>query len=184
MTEVFAPQYVGIALPPLVGALAEGWPGLAWGLLAGLLCAGVPAAVIALGVRRGRLDSVHLVARDSRKGPILVGLAAVLVGLLVLVSADAPVAVVASVAVLLGWALVLGSITLAWKISFHTAVSAGVVVVLAFLLPAPPVLLAGSPLVVLIGWARVRVTHHTVAQVVAGALAGGGVALAVFGGFR
>lgn len=126
VTDVFAPQYVAIVMPPLAGLLVEGWAGLAWGLLAAAVCAGVPAAVIAVGVRRGRLDSMHLVERKSRKGPMLAGFAAVVAGLAVLVLAEAPV-VVASAAVMLGWVLVMGPITLAWKISFHTAVSAGTI---------------------------------------------------------
>ncbi|MEV4374747.1 hypothetical protein AB0J71_47380 [Nonomuraea sp. NPDC049637] len=136
MTEVFAPQYVAIAMPPAAGLLAEGWRGLAWGLLAAALCAGVPAAVIAVGVRRGRLDSIHLVERASRKGPMAAGFAAVVAGLAVLAVLDAPGVVTASAAVMLVWVLVMGSITLWWKISFHTGVSAGTAVVLAHVLPA------------------------------------------------
>ncbi|MFG6197821.1 hypothetical protein [Nonomuraea sp. JJY05] len=172
MTEVFAPQYVAIVMPPAAGLLAEGWTGLAWGLLAAALCAGVPAAVIAVGVWRGRLDSIHLVERKSRKGPMLAGFVAVVVGLAVLVLLDAPRVVVASAAVMLAWVLVMGSITLLWKISFHTGVSAGSTVVLAFVLPALPVLVVGAVLVAVIGWARVRVSHHSAAQVMAGAVAG------------
>ncbi|MFI7229213.1 hypothetical protein ACIBO5_38860 [Nonomuraea angiospora] len=176
MTEVFAPQYVGIAMPPVVGLLAEGWPGLAWGLLAAAVCAGVPAAVIAVGVRRGRLDSIHLVERKARKGPMLIGLAAVVVGLTALAVLDAPRVVVASVAVMLAWVLVMGPITLVWKISFHTGVSAGTVVVLAYVLPAMPVLVVGAVLVAMIGWARVQVSHHTAAQALAGTMVGAAAA--------
>ncbi|WP_431921280.1 hypothetical protein [Nonomuraea jabiensis] len=176
VTEVFAPQYVGIAMPAVAGLLAEGWAGLAWGLLAAAVCAGVPAAVIAVGVRRGRLDSIHLIERKSRKGPMLIGLAAVVVGLTALTLLDAPRVVVASVAVMLAWVLAMGPITLGWKISFHTGVSAGTAVVLAYVLPALPVLLAGAVLVAVIGWARVQVSHHTAAQALAGAVMGAAAA--------
>ncbi|MFI7134099.1 hypothetical protein ACIBQ1_51090 [Nonomuraea sp. NPDC050153] len=172
VTEVFAPQYVGIAMPPVAGLLAEGWAGLAWGVLAAAVCAGVPATVIAVGVRRGRLDSIHLVERKSRKGPMLIGLATVVVGLIALALLDAPRAVVASVAVMLAWVLVMGPVTLLWKISFHTGVSAGTTVVLAHVLPAVPVLVVGAVVVAVIGWARVQVSHHTIAQALAGAVAG------------
>ncbi|MGW5688869.1 hypothetical protein [Nonomuraea sp. NPDC003754] len=178
VTEVFAPQYVAIAMPPVVGLLADGWAGLAWGLLAAALCAGVPTAVIALGVRRGRLDSIHVVERRSRKGPMLAGFVAVVAGLAVLVLLDAPDMVVATAAVMLGWVVVMGLITLAWKISFHAGVSAGTAVVLAQVLPALPVLLAGAVVVAVIGWARVRVSHHTPAQVLAGAVTGAAVSAA------
>ncbi|MGV9383455.1 hypothetical protein ACWDRB_47115 [Nonomuraea sp. NPDC003707] len=172
VTEMFAPQYVAIAMPPATGLLDAGWPGLAWGLLAAALCAGVPAAVIAVGVRRGRLDSIHLVERKSRKGPMAAGFAAVMVGLAVLAVLDAPRVVVASAAVMLAWVLVMGAITLWWKISFHTGVSAGTAVMLAHVLPAVPVLLVGALLVAAIGWARVQVSHHTPTQALAGAAAG------------
>ncbi|MFD8560592.1 hypothetical protein ACFV1N_25245 [Streptosporangium canum] len=154
----------------MAGGLAGGWSGAAWGLLASLVCAGIPAAVIALGVRRGRLDSVHLVDRTGRKGPMLAGLAAVVAGLVLLVVLGAPRLVTATAAVMLGWIVVLGAITLTWKISFHAGVSAGAVVVLAHVLPAAPTLVLGAILVVAIGWARVQVTHHTLAQTVAGAI--------------
>ncbi|MER6945784.1 hypothetical protein ABT294_17300 [Nonomuraea sp. NPDC000554] len=178
VTEVFAPQYVAIAMPPLAGLLAYGWAGLAWGLLAAALCAGAPAAVIAVGVRRGRLDSIHLVNRESRKGPMLAGFAAVIVGLAVLALLDAPRVVVSCAAVMLAWVLVMGLVTLVWKISFHTGVSAGSAVVLAHVLPALPVLVVGTVLVAVIGWARVRVSHHTPAQALAGAAAGAAAATA------
>jgi membrane-associated phospholipid phosphatase len=42
VTEVAAPQYVAIALPPVTGLLAHGWTGAAWGLPA--------AATLAVGV--------------------------------------------------------------------------------------------------------------------------------------
>jgi hypothetical protein len=142
----------------------------------------VPAGVIAVGVRWGRLDSIHLVERESRKGPMLAGLGAVVVGLIVLLALAAPTAVVGTAGVMLGWLLVMGPITLVWKISFHAGVSAGAVVVLAHLLPWLPVLAAGVVAVALIGWARVRVAHHTLGQVLAGVAAGGGVAWAVFAG--
>ncbi|GAA2881389.1 hypothetical protein GCM10010517_44290 [Streptosporangium fragile] len=179
VTEVFAPQYVALLLPPVAGGLAHGWAGAAWGLLAAALCAGIPAGVIAVGVRRGRLDSMHLVDRRSRKGPMLAGLVAVVVGLVLLAVLDAPAIVTATAAVMLGWVLVMGPITLLWKISFHTGVSAGATVVLAHILPPALTLVVGALLVAVIGWARVRVTHHTPAQAVAGAVGGAGVAWGV-----
>ncbi|MEU8382288.1 hypothetical protein [Streptosporangium sp. NPDC048865] len=179
VTEVAAPQYVVLALPPVAGLLAHGWAGALWGLLAAAVCVAVPVGVIAVGVRRGRLDSMHLVDRSSRTKPMLVGLVTVAAGLVLLAVLDAPAIVTATAAVMLGWVLVLGSITLKWKISFHTGVAAGAAVVLAHVLPAAATLAVGAVLVGLIGWARVRVSHHTPAQVVAGAVAGAVVAWAV-----
>ena len=43
VTGLFAPQVLVIGLPPIVGLLADGRPGAAWGLVASALCGGVPA---------------------------------------------------------------------------------------------------------------------------------------------
>ncbi|GAA2788856.1 hypothetical protein [Nonomuraea dietziae] len=178
ITELFAPQHVALALPLVAGVLAEGWPGLAWGVLTALLCAGVPAVVIAIGVRRGRLDSKHLVQRSGRKVPMLAGLVAVVGGLALLIALDASRVAIATAAVMLGWVLVMGLITVWWKISFHTGVFAGASVVVAAVTHWEPVLLACGLIVVGIGWARVRIAHHTLAQVVAGVVVGSAVAWA------
>ncbi|PZG05683.1 hypothetical protein C1J01_43135 [Nonomuraea aridisoli] len=132
----------------------------------------MPAAVIALGVRSGRLDSHHIVDRARRTGPLLAAAAAVLVALALLILLGAPTLLVATVTAMLIALGVTVPITLRWKISFHAAVSAGTVVVLTDVLPAWPAALAGGAVVALVCWARVRLTHHTAAQVVAGAVVG------------
>ncbi|MEU1391032.1 MULTISPECIES: hypothetical protein [unclassified Nonomuraea] len=184
VTNLLAPQVLVIVMPPAVGLLAQGWAGAAWGLVASAFCGGVPAAVIALGVRSGRLDSHHIVDRARRTGPLLAAVAAVLVALALLVVLGAPRLLVATVTAMLVALAVTVPITTRWKISFHAAVSAGTVVVLAHVLPAVPVAIAGAAVVALVCWARVRLAHHTWAQVAAGAVAGTlttWVTLALFG---
>lgn len=185
VTNLLAPQVLVIAMPPLVGLLAQGWIGAAWGLVASAFCGGVPAAVIAVGVRSGRLDSHHIVDRSRRTGPLLAAVAAVLVALALLVVMGAPTLLVATVTAMLAALAVTVPVTLRWKISFHAAVSAGTVVVFAHVLPAWPAGIAGAAVVALVCWARVRLAHHTWAQVVAGAVVGTvttWVTLAAFGG--
>ncbi|MEV0383850.1 hypothetical protein [Nonomuraea sp. NPDC050643] len=172
VTNLLAPQVLVIVMPPVVGLLAQGWSGAAWGLVASAFCGGVPAAVIAVGVRSGRLDSHHIVDRARRTGPLLAAVAAVLVALALLVVMGAPTLLVATVTAMLVALAVTVPITLRWKISFHAAVSAGTVVVFTHVLPAWPAAIAGAAVVALVCWARVRLAHHTVAQVVAGAVAG------------
>ncbi|GAA2852657.1 hypothetical protein GCM10010517_10370 [Streptosporangium fragile] len=172
VTGLFAPQVLVIGLPPLVGLVADGPQGAVWGLMASALCGGVPAAVILAGVRSGRLDSHHLVDRASRTRPLLVAVASVIVALAVMVALDAPRLMVATVTAMLAALAVTVPITLKWKISFHAAVSAGTVVVLAHVLPAVPTLVAGALIVGTVCWARVRLTHHTPAQVAAGTVIG------------
>ncbi|GII65501.1 hypothetical protein Skr01_55860 [Sphaerisporangium krabiense] len=179
VTEVFAPQVLVIGLPPVVGLISDGWPGFWWGLVASALCGGIPAGVIALGVRAGRLDSRHIVDRSRRTGPLLVAVAAVLAALVLLAALGAPRLLVSTVAAMLAGLAVTVPVTLRWKISFHAAVSAGTVLVLSRVLPATPTLAAGGLVVILVCWARVRLTHHTYAQVAAGAVAGAASAWAV-----
>ncbi|MFI7612808.1 hypothetical protein ACIBP6_16420 [Nonomuraea terrae] len=172
VTDLLAPQVLVIVMPPVVGLLAQGWTGAAWGLVASALCGGIPAAVIALGVRSGRLDSHHIVDRARRTGPLLAAAAAVLVALALLILLGAPTLLVATVTAMLIALGVTVPITLRWKISFHAAVSAGTVVVLTDVLPPWPAALIGGAVVALVCWARVRLTHHTAAQVAAGAAVG------------
>ncbi|GAA3103881.1 hypothetical protein [Streptosporangium carneum] len=184
VTGVFAPQLLVIVLPPVVGLMADGWPGAWWGLGASALCGGIPAGVILAGVRSGRLDSHHLVDRASRTRPLLVAVGAVLVALALLVWLGAPRLLVATVTAMLAALAVTVPVTLRWKISFHAAVSAGTVVVLSRVLPAAPTLAAGALVVATVCWARVRLGHHTSAQVAVGALVGfctAWVTLGVFG---
>ena len=70
------------------------------------------------------------------------------------------------------------AITLTWKISFHAAVAAGALGILA--LAFGQAALLAAPLLGLIGWARVRLGAHTPAQVYAGVLIGGPIVAAAF----
>ena len=63
------------------------------------------------------------------------------------------------------------AISLVWKVSIHTAVTAGAVVVTA--LDFGTGSLTGTvPLLALVSWSRVRLGDHTTGQVAAGALSG------------
>ncbi|WP_327085317.1 hypothetical protein OIE66_23490 [Nonomuraea sp. NBC_01738] len=172
VTDLFAPQVLVIGMPPAVGFLAQGWTGAAWGLFASVLCGGVPAAVIAAGVRSGRLDSHHIVDRARRTGPLLSAVAAVVLALVLLIALGAPTLLVATVTAMLAALAVTVPITLRWKISFHAAVCAGTAVVLAHVLPPAPTALFGGLVLALVCWARVRLAHHTLGQVLAGAMVG------------
>ena len=107
------------------------------------------------------------------------GLAALSVatGVVVLLVAGAPREITALQVAVLVTVAVATAITLVWKISFHTAVVAAAASVLT--------LLGGSwwalswLAVPVVGWARIVLRAHTVAQVVAGLVVGAGVTTAV-----
>ncbi|MEU1880889.1 hypothetical protein ABZ470_26580 [Streptosporangium sp. NPDC020072] len=138
----------------------------------------MPAVVIFGGVRQGWFGDWHIGERSQRPKLVAVIVVLVFVALALLVVLGAPRMMVACVAIMLATLAVVGPITLHWKISFHTAVASGAVVMLAWILPAVPMLVIGGVVVASIGWARVVILDHTSAQVLAGAAAGG-VATAV-----
>jgi hypothetical protein len=73
---------------------------------------------------------------------------------------------------------VLALITTVWKISIHCAVASGSVTILALMYG--PLVLCGYALVALLGWARVAVRDHSVAQVMAGSVLGAAAAAAAY----
>ncbi|MGI5281719.1 hypothetical protein ACQEVF_59260 [Nonomuraea polychroma] len=162
-----------MSLPLVVGAVSSGWTGFGWGVLAAALCGGIPAVVIFGGVRRGWFGDWHIGERSQRPKLVAVIVTLVVLALTLLVVLGAPMVMVACVAIMLATLAVVGPITLVWKISFHTAVAAGSVVMLAWVLPWPLLAFAvGGVVVALIGWARAEIRDHTPAQVLAGAAAG------------
>ncbi|GAB2468053.1 hypothetical protein GCM10027187_40300 [Streptosporangium sandarakinum] len=165
-------MWIVMGLPLVVGAVTSGWTGFGWGALAAGLCGGVPAVVIFGGVRRGWFGDWHIGERSQRPKLVAVIVALVVLTLALLMVLGAPAVMVASVAIMLATLAVVGPITLRWKISFHSAVAAGAVVMLTAVLPAAPVLVAGAVAVALIGWSRIVLGDHTVRQVLAGAAAG------------
>ncbi len=180
LTEVFAPAPTVAVLLLVVAwrSAPTAAESLKWGLLAALFASLIPLGYILRGVRRRRLSDHHVGVREQRPLPLLVGVASVLVGLALLAAWGAPrdlVALVAAMAVGLATSLL---VTLVWKVSVHTAVVAGAVVILVLVFG--PALVALAPLVTLVGWARVEVGDHSPAQVVAGAGLGATVAAVVF----
>ncbi|MFI0423443.1 phosphatase PAP2 family protein [Spongiactinospora sp. 9N601] len=173
MTELFAPAHLVIGLPLIVGAITGGWAGIGWGALAAGLCGGIPLIVITAGVRSGRFVDKHITDRAHRPWLIGVIFTLVIITMTLMVTLGAPPVMVAGVAAMLVTLAVTGPITFWWKISFHTAVAAGSVVMLAWILPPVPVYAAGVVLTAAIAWSRVVIRDHTPAQTIAGALGGG-----------
>ena len=69
-----------------------------------------------------------------------------------------------------------------WKMSIHAGVAAGTATTLIAVYG--PRALLGVPLVLLACWARVRLSAHTTAQVIVGALVGALIAATVFPALR
>lgn len=180
LTEALAPSNLAAVL-----LLTVAWryapstrQAVAWGLLAVLFAAVIPMGYVVRGVRQKRWTDHHIREREKRAKPLAFGLASVAVGILALALLGAPRELTALV-VAMGVGLATGLlVTLVWKISIHVASAAGTVTIL-FLVFGPAMLVLASA-VAAIGWARVEVRAHTVAQTIAGALHGAAVAGIVF----
>jgi hypothetical protein len=135
-----------------------------------LFVAVLPAVFIGYGVRRGRWADRNVGARRARL--IVLGFitASIAAGLSLLILLGAPRVLTGYLAFMLGSVASLALVTVWWKISIHCAVASGSVAILAF--SYGPLVLCGYALVGLLGWARVAMADHTIAQVVAGALLG------------
>ena len=172
ITEVLAPWVIVLVLP-----LGVAWQAtrttsgtLLWGFVVSVTSSLLPMLVILWGARTGRWDGHHVRNREGRLVPFLalIGLSSTGLGLLVLGGAPWPMTALdlSMITTLLAtWA-----ITAKWKISMHTAVAGGAVVMLTT--TYDPRLWVLTLLVIAIGWSRVWVGDHTPAQVVGGVLVG------------
>jgi len=102
--------------------------------------------------------------------------------LIVLVAGGAPRMLTGYLAFMLASVAALALVTMAWKISIHCAVASGSVAILA--LTYGPLVLPGYVLVALLGWSRVALKDHTVAQVLAGSVLGAGAAVLAYAALR
>jgi membrane-associated phospholipid phosphatase len=178
--EVFAPGVLVALLLLVVGWEAGSAPGVSrwWGLPAALFAAGIPMAYVFRGVRRGRFTDHHIAEREHRRGPLLFGAASVIAGTAALVALGAPREIVALLVAGMAGLVVFLVVTAFWKMSIHAGVAAGTVAVLTAVYG--PWALTGALLVPLIGWSRVRLKAHTLAQVVAGTVVGALIGGTVF----
>jgi membrane-associated phospholipid phosphatase len=126
----------------------------------------------------------HLLYERRTRGPLyLVGWLSILVCLAVVVTFQAPRALIASIATLAVWApLQLAINARVTKISTHAAVAAGCFTGLVVLGKAGPPLVEAAllALVIITLWARVVTRNHTVSQVIYGALLGAGLVFVIF----
>lgn len=177
LTEVCAPWLV-----LTVGSVHLGYRAgsTGWGLATAAGLGVVPQSAIAWRVRRKALSDHHVTRREERP-LVIVGIAASVATLLAAQqhrgAPDELRRMTRAALIALG---VAGTATLRVKVSFHTAVLAGVVAVLAReLSPRYWRLLGLAPLV---AWARVRISHHTPVETALGAAIG--VACGYLGGGR
>lgn len=173
-TEILAPWVWVLCLPLAVAWRATGHVGqtLLWGLVVGITGSVIPMAVIVRGARRGRWQGHHVTDRAGRLIPFLACITSLGAGGAILLIGHAPHQMIALAMSMFATLIAALAITfgLHWKVSMHTAVSAGAVVIL--MTAYSPWLAVLAPAVGLIGWSRVSLGDHTTAQVTVGTLVG------------
>ncbi|WP_152471465.1 phosphoesterase PA-phosphatase [Nocardiopsis gilva] len=180
VSEVLAPWTVIPVMGLLIGldAAPTTLQGLLWGGLAILFGAVFPMGFVLLGVKRGSWSDHHVPDRAVRRWPLAVSALSSAGGLAVLTLLGAPQEMIA---LTVGWTValvVMAVITVAarWKISMH---SMAITIATTGLAAVHPAAVATWPLVLLVGWSRLHLRHHTLTQLVAGALVGA-AAMVVF----
>lgn len=169
---MFQPPVV-VTLQLLISPVVEaGFPGtIGYGALAALFVCVLPLLVLLGLVRLGKVTDHHVSNRKQRAPVLLMALGFVAAGLVVLQAANAPRSVMVMVLAIIAGIVVLAAVSPVWKISGHAAaVSSAAVICVLMMGPAwlPLVLLVPA-----VGWSRVVLRAHTLAQVVAGSLFGG-----------
>lgn len=127
-----------------------------------------PLAALYSLSKEGVIPDLYASDRKTRVIPFLVVLVLYSLGAVGLAVARAPAIITALMLCYLGNSVIMMLITLKWKISIHMAGVTGPATALIYWLGviAVPFLLIAIP----VGWARVRLRAHNVAQVTAGAV--------------
>jgi membrane-associated phospholipid phosphatase len=162
----------------LIGWHADGRAGIGWGLLAALFTAVLPTLFISYGIRHGRWSDRNVGARRPRLAVLAFSAGSVAAGLILLAVGGAPHLLTGYLAFMLASVALLAAVTTVWKISIHCAVASGSVVILA--LSFGPLVWPAYALVALLGWSRVALKEHTVAQVIVGSVLGAGAAAVAY----
>ena len=180
VTELFAPAQTAIVLLILVAvhSAPSAASATASGLIAAVLVGVVPYWYVRRGVRQGRWANHHVPQREQRRRPLLAALTSAACGLVVLLLLGAARELLALIAAMCVGLAVSVAVSHFWKMSIHTAVVSGAAVVLGIVFG--PIAYAAWLVVASVGWSRVEVGDHTLAQVLAGGAIGAAVAGAAF----
>jgi len=132
-------------------------------------------------VRSGKLDGLFTSIRGQRTKIYLLAGVYASVGCVILLYFKAPLILVATAVAGLSAVVIFVSINLWWKISLHTAFIAAFVA--ALVISYGWIAAVALVLVPLVGWSRVELKRHSLAQVVTGAILAALIIVIVFYSF-
>ncbi len=179
-SNIFNPFLIGLVLILLVSyeATSSVFEAIKWSLLLTALSI-LPIFLFASYlVRHDRLDSVFANVRKQRVRIYALALILSGVNCIILLSLEAPLILLALCVAGFSANAIFMCVNLWWKISLHTAFITAAVTLLLILYG-----FVSTPFIVLIplaAWARIELEHHSLAQVVTGALLATLILLVVF----
>jgi hypothetical protein len=152
---------------------------LLWAVVYTVLVCLLPAGFIVWMVRRGSIGDIHMKERRERFLPFIVSILCAAITWLVLSLMNASPAMPLMSVFTLAHLAVMMLITVWWQISMHAMSISGAIVAIGIVFGLLPAVVI-SPLIPLVGTARLRLERHTLAQVIAGTLVGALVTIGLF----
>lgn len=180
ITNIFYPHWVAMVLLALV--TFRGASGVldfaVWWVESVVFLAILPYASIVYALRRGRISDRNVTRATERAFPFAFAIVSFGTGTLLMLLFNAPREVLGvGVGSVVGMAIAF-ALAPRFKISIHAAGVAGTIAILTIAFGVWALLL--TPLAPMVAWARVQIAHHTIHQVVAGAIIGAAVASSVY----
>ncbi|MCG9129482.1 hypothetical protein JT359_17985 [Candidatus Poribacteria bacterium] len=128
----------------------------------------LPILGIALLVRFSKVGNLHLHAKEERLIPLCFVVLSLIFGTIILYKVGATHKIILACLAYIANSIVFSAITPLWKISFHTSVTTGCIMVLVFLVNTSFIWL--FLLIPLIAWARIYRERHTFLQTAVGTI--------------
>jgi membrane-associated phospholipid phosphatase len=174
VSDLISPPVVWAVLAFPIAARADADPqrALLWAAIYVVLVCIVPVVFIALMVQRGHITDIHIKVRRQRIIPFIVSIVCTAFCFAILLMLQAPLLIRLFALFSLLQIVVMLIVTTRWQISMHAMASSGAVVAVFALFGGFAGLLF-SPVIALVGAARIVLKRHTLAQVIAGAFVGG-----------
>jgi membrane-associated phospholipid phosphatase len=181
VSDILSPPVVwgAVAFPVAFRAADSTNRALLWALVYTALVCVLPAVYIGQAVYRGKITDIHIQQREQRIRPFLVSMMGTGLAWFVLFLLGAPALMPMFALFSLFQIALMLAITFYWQISMHAMSITGAVVVTGALY-GPAAALILSPLIPVVGTARIKLRRHTLLQVVAGGCVGGGLTLLMF----
>src|SRR4030066_2526915 len=147
-------------------------------MVATMFTALIPYIAILILYKAGKISDLQIPRRKERLLPLLIINACIVMGFFILINIQ-PERMLLSVYMIYLLSLpVISLVTLFWKISFHASYIT--LFSIAYLIVFGKWAILTIPLIPLVGWSRIKLKRHTLAQVLGGIAVIGTISLGVF----